>query len=161
MKTCFKCGKSKEEDEFYIHPFMTSGRLNKCKECCKEESKEREHRLRNNPEWSEKERERAKEKYHRLNYRDRQYESNKGKPYVNSVYKNLHRKMNLVDIENSHHWNYKFPDDVVILKKNVHRFIHRYLILDKNSLCFKTVEGTLLDTKEKHLEYIENLIRTL
>lgn len=32
MKTCFKCGESLDEDQFYKHPAMADGRLGKCKE---------------------------------------------------------------------------------------------------------------------------------
>jgi len=34
-KICFKCGKEKKLDEFYKHPKMPDGRVNKCKECNK------------------------------------------------------------------------------------------------------------------------------
>ena len=37
MKVCKCCGIIKQEEEFYVHSEMTSGRLNKCKECVKKQ----------------------------------------------------------------------------------------------------------------------------
>ena len=67
MKTCIRCGIDKELNDFYAHPQMRDGHLNKCKECCKLIADAREKKLRkNSEEWCKNERIRSKEKYYRF-----------------------------------------------------------------------------------------------
>lgn len=46
-KKCFKCGKTKPISEFYTHPSMSDGHLNKCKECTRKDVSEHK---KNNPD---------------------------------------------------------------------------------------------------------------
>lgn len=155
-KVCFKCGVEKVIIDFYVHRQMGDGHLNKCKECTKRDVKKHGEILNINPEYREKERLRSKEKYYRLNYKEKQREYNFLKPYKNGI-KNIHRNLKLTKDQNVHHWNYNSLNDVIILDKKFHRFIHKYLILDDSLLIFKTVDGRLLKHKAEHIFYIEKI----
>jgi hypothetical protein len=56
MKKCIRCENVKDLDDFYVHPKMRDGHKNKCKSCCKEVADLREKKLRESPEFCEKER---------------------------------------------------------------------------------------------------------
>jgi len=158
---CTLCGEEKELNKFYKHKGMPSGYTNQCKECVKKRAKIREIELRKNPLWVEKEKERGRNKYHRLNYKEKQKVWNEKRPWTKSnIYKGLNKKLKLKETETAHHWNYNFLEDVFIIEKKLHRKLHKYLTIDEDTFCFITMEGNLLDTKEKH-EYYINIISNL
>ena len=106
----------------------------------------------------ESERERAKDKYHRLGYKEKQLEWDKDKPWKKtSTYKNLNRDLKIPKGINAHHWNYndKYLRDVIIIERFEHRRAHELLILDLDKRIYKTLNGVYLDTKVKHIEYLK------
>lgn len=130
--------------------------LNKCKDCTKKDSKKRQVELRKNPEWVEKEKERAKEKYNRLNYKEKQKVWNKKRPWTqNQIYKNLHRLLNCDKGNSLHHWCYNDESlkDVFEMLEKDHRKLHRFIKIDYEYKMFRTLNGELLDTKQKHWDY--------
>lgn len=156
-KECFKCKIAQNISEFYKHKEMADGYLNKCKTCAKKDTKAKYLKNSENIDYVEKERARGRNKYHRLGYRgiekDQSHISNL------STYKNLCRKLKLPKGINAHHWNYseEFMEDVILLDRRTHRRFHEFIVLEKELKIFKTTSGVLLDTKEKHLNYlIEN-----
>ena len=151
-KVCFKCQIKKPITEFYKHPQMSLGVVNKCKVCNKEDVKKDYYRKSENEDWVLKERERSKEKYHRLNYKN----TPKQEHLLNPIYKRLHKKLKLPKGFEAHHWNYNkgFEENIFVLETKEHRQAHTHLTLNKELLIFLDKEGNLLDTREKHFDYL-------
>jgi hypothetical protein len=85
-KICFKCSKIQPLTEYYKHAQMGDGLLGKCKNCTKKDSKQQTEINISTPEGLEKERERHRNKYHRLGYKELQKEWNKDQSWKNQVF---------------------------------------------------------------------------
>lgn len=165
-KKCFKCEHILSIDCFYKHKQMSDGYLNKCIECTKNDIKKNERKLREDPDWVAKERKRGRDKYHRLEYVGLFKPSTEDK---RNTIKRYHQKFPEKALAckyteifltktigfNLHHWSYNQEDwlDVIDLPIKEHHFLHRYIIYDQERMMYRKLDGTLLDSKNVHIEY--------
>jgi hypothetical protein len=138
MKTCFKCGVEKPLTEYYKHPRMGDGHLNKCKECTKSDSQKTYEKITSTPELAIKERARQRLKEHnrRLQGKTKKYKYHKAKRPANIIMGNAVRKGTLVkkpcevcgaNKSHGHHEDYDRPLDVIWLCPRHHSDRHIHL----------------------------------
>jgi hypothetical protein len=134
-KCCFKCGDTKPLDEFYAHPQMGDGHLNKCKDCAKKDI--RQHRIKNPEKVREYDRQRARLP-HRFEERMRRHaEYAEANPEKRAAHWALGRAVRdgkvqklpcafCGEAENleAHHHDYSKPLDVTWLCRPCHRRFH-------------------------------------
>ena len=166
MKRCRACGIEKDISDFYKLPGTKDGHDSKCIDCVKLSMQQLYKINSQDPQWVEKERERGKEKYHRLGYLDSEWNRRKNDLFwITSEYKGLRRwvskKIVITDTEEIHHWNYNYIKDFFVLDRRVHAKLHKLIIVDEQNGMFSTKDGGLLDTKDKHLALILNIIKDM
>ena len=56
---------------------------------------------------------------------------------------------------NLHHWSYNDEHfkDVIELNVKDHAMVHRHIIYDQERMMYRDLDGVLLDTRERHIEY--------
>lgn len=159
-KVCFKCKVEKPITDFYVHKQMGDGHLGKCKECAKSDVKMKYEQNIENPEYVEKERARGREKYHRLQYKNK-YTKEYMKGSENSNRKMKHLGIDMYEKE-SHHWCYnkEYKNDVFILGRRAHKLVHKFLQHDPETNCFIIKEtGIKITTKQQHYEFILSVFK--
>lgn len=168
-KKCINCGIEKELDNFYKHSKMTDGHLNKCITCCKEQASGRTEKLRESPEYVEKERERGRKKYKRLYVGTAKSHPDNNKRWLDRFPEkrcanNVAQKIPMPTGKQSrHHWSYKEEHwkDVIFLTTKEHSKAHRFIVYDQEQSQYRRYDTSeLLDTKEKHEEFILSMINT-
>ncbi len=166
-KICFKCNTEKELSEYYKHKKMGDGHLNKCKTCTKKDTKEITDAKISTPEGLELERKRHRDKYHRLDYRKKHKPTPEMKKEAMSKWhqkfperqkaKSAISKKLKSEKGNLHHWSYNKEHyfDVIDLTVREHNKAHRFLIYDQERMMYRRTDNNeLLDTRERHLEWI-------
>ena len=109
-------------------------------------------------DWLNKERLRQRDKYSRLNYKEKQKIWDKDKPWKKtSTYKNLNRDLKIPKGFNAHHWNYnnEYLKDIIVIERFEHRRAHEFLVLDLDKKIYKTLDGCYLETKKDHIKYLK------
>lgn len=168
MKKCFKCNIDKPLSDYYKHKHMLDGHLNKCKECTRKDVNKRLEILRSDDDWVYKERERGREKYHRLNYYEKYAQNRKGSRKMKATRKfreeypekyKAYIKTNRMKRESGsvlHHWSYRdeHHTDVIPLPHHVHYDLHRSISYDKYHKMFRDKNGILLSSKDMHINFI-------
>lgn len=163
MKKCFKCQKEKEVNCFYKHPGMRDGHIGKCIDCAKIDASNRETRLKNDPLWIEKERERQRKKHKRLGYHEK-YTLKRSKFIKDNggyLPKNTRRILNVKDPNvECHHWSYlkEHRNDVFLLTRSDHKKLHKRMSLTEK-MIFITNDGELLETRDSHHKFIKKILQ--
>lgn len=163
MKKCKECLQEKELSEFY----PTQG---ECKICTRKRVRARELILVKDSKWVQKERKRHREKYHRLGYKDLHKPTPEQKKIVMERYKKrfpekiaAHARIGKLkpqtDGNHLHHWSYNEEHwkDLIEVSELEHNKLHRYTTYDQERKMYRTLEGVLLDTKERHIAYFESI----
>jgi hypothetical protein len=165
-KKCFKCNVIKSLEDFYSHPQMPDGKVNKCKSCNKKDSLENYNIKKQDLIFIEKERKRGRDKYYKYNYKSKS-DNNRNKIYNLKFPEKFKAKSILgsklkIDGFHRHHWSYNEEHycDIIYLTIKEHNKAHRFLIYDSEYFKYRRCDNLkLLLTKEDHIEYIKFCIQ--
>ena len=161
-KICFKCNIDKPISEYYKHKQMGDGYINKCKDCTKKDAIDIYNKNMLNEEWVKKEKRRNRNrKGGNTSAESKKISQKKYKDKYPEKIKASRRTVNMQrgSSNHLHHWSYNEEHwkDVIEMSVSEHYKLHRFIIYDQSTFFYKDLNGNLLDTKEKHLEYWEHV----
>lgn len=166
MKVCFKCKQQKPLSEFYVHRQMGDGHLNKCKACTRQDSDKRFKEKMRDPIWVEKEKKRNRVRM--IGVKPAKFSVVGRQNWLDTYPEKRTAQIRAAKVEvdhglERHHWSYN-PDHyrcVIPLTKKHHNKAHRFLLYDQERMMYRRIDTLeLLDTREKHEEFIRLMIET-
>jgi len=168
MKKCRVCEIEKTIEDFEV---CGGGRkTNRCKLCKNKASKEYRIKKSLDSDYLRKERKRAREKYHRLNYNDKPVNKNTTRlavkkwrekyPEKTEAHVKSRKLKAKIQGNHLHHWSYNEEHfkDVIELSVHGHNQVHRFTIYDQERKMYRVAsDGLLLDTRLKCVNYYQAL----
>jgi hypothetical protein len=171
MKKCIKCGELKELFDYHIHKKMGDGHLNKCKVCVRDYVRSHTKEKMLDETFRESEKQRHREKYHRLDYKEKHKPTKERKRLETFKYENKYPEKVLARNNSSHlhsivkgnhlhHWSYNLEHskDVIELEPKKHYLLHRHMIYDQSFMMYRDSSGNLLDTKQSHIDLLNKIL---
>lgn len=161
MKKCSKCKEVKVFSQFYRMRNSKDGYQGRCKDCALVDRKEKRRILMEDPKWVEQERERQREKQRRLWTPKRSKEYRNRYPEMIKA-RRIAQKIKIKKGFSRHHWSYReeHHSDIIPLKKKQHYKLHTLIKYEPLLYFFRRIDtGELLDTKDKHMEFIKQIIK--
>ena len=158
---------------------MSDGRLNQCKQCKRAYQRKHHKDKSQDAQWLKKERKRTRERYHRLDYGDKYAWENlsekqkqrklraqkkwrrQNKEKV-AAHNFVNKHMDIPNGVHAHHWSYREEHRgsvILIHGDGHHNQVHRSMQYDDEAMFYRTNDGRLLDTLQKHLDFAQNLLR--
>lgn len=162
-KKCSDCKLAKGVKEFNRDSSTKGGLSYFCKPCASKRNAKNYLKKKLQPDWVEERRKKSRE-YARKNKDKRKYNKLTNQKYREKYpekYKAeiVAREVKVPKGYQRHHWSYNECDyaDVIPLTIKDHNLLHRYLVYNQKSMLYEDLEGNLLDTKEKHIDYYINI----
>lgn len=158
-KKCFKCGRELPLSEFYKHPRMLDGHLNKCKDCAKDDVHKDYMRKSSDEQWMEKERARGRDKFRRLGYKYKPLKTRCDFPGNENICRMLKVRGYDTKGKEAHHWNYNLPYSVFLVSRRAHHRIHLATTISRADKFCYTNDGVKIETAEQAKSIYESILK--